>query len=70
MKITTVPLIVSINMNRKYLVETVSRRDVAAEPPWKGSRRVSTRYFRFISVINNGFRYRHWHRDLDCIGQR
>ena len=26
MKITTVPLIVSINLNRKYLVETVSRR--------------------------------------------
>jgi len=54
-------------MNRKYLAETVSRRDAGAEPPRMGSRRVSARYFRFMSVVNNRFRGIHWHRDMNSV---
>jgi hypothetical protein len=41
--------------------------DADAEPPWTGSRRVSARCFRFMSVVNNGFSYIHWHRDMTCV---
>ncbi len=54
-------------MNRKYLAETVSRMDADAEPPWTGSRRVSARYFRVMSVVNNGFMRIHWHRVMNCV---
>ena len=53
-------------MDRKHLAETVSRRDADAEPPRMGSRRVSARCLWFMSVVNNGFGYRHWHRDMNC----
>ena len=52
-------------MDRKHLAETVSRRDADAEPPRMGSRRVSARCYRFMSVVNNDFRYIHWHRDMN-----
>ena len=54
-------------MDRKHLAETVIRRDADAEPPRMGSRRVSARCLRFMSVVNNGFRHIHWHRDMDCV---
>ncbi len=54
-------------MDRNHLAETVSRRDADAEPPRMGSRRVSARCFRFMSVVNNGFSYIHWHRDMNCV---
>ena len=53
-------------MDRKHLAETVSRRDADAEPPRMGSRRVSARCLWFMSVVNNGFGYIHWHRDMNC----
>ncbi len=57
----------SRTMDRKHLAETVSRRDADAEPPRMGSRRVSARCFRFMSVVNNGFRRIRWHRDMNCV---
>ena len=54
-------------MDRKYLAETVSHRDVAAEPPWMDLRRVSARCLRFMSVANNAFKQIHWHRDMNCV---
>jgi hypothetical protein len=42
------------SMNRRYLAETVSRRDADVEPPWTGSRRVSARPLRFMSPDSNG----------------
>ncbi len=54
-------------MDRWHLAETVSRMDADAEPPWTGSRRVSARCHRFMSVVNNGFMRIHWHRDMDCV---
>ena len=68
---TAVPQIIFRDMDWKHLAETVSRRDADAEPPWTGSRRVSARCFRFMSVVNNGFRQIHWHRDKKlCIPTR
>ena len=64
---TSVPQILSRDMDWRYLAETVSRRDADAEPPWTGSRRVSARYLRFMSVVNKGFRHRHWYRDMNCV---
>ena len=32
-----------------------------------GLRRVSARHLRFMSVVNNGFRRRHWHRGMNCV---
>jgi hypothetical protein len=37
---TAIPQIIPGDMDRKYLAETVSRRDAAAEPPWMGLLRV------------------------------
>ena len=54
-------------MDWKHLAEAISRRDAGAEPPRMGSRRVSARYFRFMSVINNRFRGIHWHRDMNSV---
>ena len=54
-------------MDRMHLAETVSRRDADVEPPRMGSRRVSARCFRLMSVVNNGFSYIHWHRDMNCV---
>ncbi len=66
LKHAAVPLL-SRDMNRRYLAETVSRRDADAEPPWTGSRRVSARHLRFISVVNKVFRHRHWYRDMNYV---
>ena len=52
---TAVPQIIPGDMDRRHLAETVSRMDADAEPPWMGSRRVSARCLRFMSVVNNGF---------------
>ena len=54
-------------MGREHLAETVSRMDAAAEPPWTGSRRVSARCSRFMSVVSSGFRHTHWHRDMNRV---
>jgi hypothetical protein len=54
-------------MDRKQLTETVSRKDADAEPPRMGSRRVLASCFRFMSFVNNGFSYLHWHRDMTCV---
>ncbi len=65
--VTTVLQLISRGMSRRCLAEPVSRRDADVEPPWMGSRRVSARHLRFMSVVNNGFRRRHWHRDMNCV---
>jgi hypothetical protein len=54
-------------MDRRYLAETVSRRDAGAEPPWTGSRNVSAGYLRFMSIVNSSFRYIHWHRGMTFV---
>ena len=54
-------------MDRKHLAETVNRRDADVEPPWMGLRRVSAKCFRFMSVVNNGFRHIQWHRNMNCV---
>ena len=64
---TAVPQIIPEKMDRKHLAETVIRRDADAEPPWMGSRRVSARCYRFMSVVNNGFRQVNWHRDMNYV---
>ena len=64
---TAVTQIISGDMDRKQLAETVSRMDADAEPPRTGSRRVSVSCFRFMSVVNNGFSHIHWHRDMNCV---
>ena len=64
---TAAPKVIPEDMDRKYLAETVSRRDAAAEPPWRGSRRVSARCLRFMSVVNNGFMRIHCYRDIQAM---
>ena len=54
-------------MGWKHLAETVSRMDADAEPPRMGSRRVSARCFRFMSVVSNDYRHIHWHRDMNRV---
>jgi len=54
-------------MDWMHLAETVSRRDADAEPPWMGSRRVSARCFRFMSVVGNGFREDLAPRPESCV---
>ncbi len=48
-----------------YLSSMYAR--IPVRPPWTGSRRVSARCHRFMSVVNNGFMRIHWHRDMDCV---
>jgi len=42
------------DMNWEHLTVTVTRMEAGAEPPWKGSRRVSGRCYRFISQQLSG----------------
>ena len=39
-------------MDWERLTETVIRMDADAEPPWMGLRRVSVKYYRFMSRLN------------------
>ena len=64
---TVVPQIIPGDNGSEDLAETVIRRDADAEPPRMGSRRVSARCSRFMSVVNNGFRHMHWHRVMNCV---
>ena len=64
---TAVPQIIPGDMDRKYLAETVIRRDADAEPPRMVSRRVSARCLWFMSVVNNDFWRIHWHRVMHCV---